>query len=71
MVQHSGGSASFKLLLLQDAFKVLHALLQVPHVSRQVTVEKADGVTEHGHPRTDASFIPLRVEWRGQRQDTV
>lgn len=60
MVQHPRGSASFKLLLLQDAFKVLHALLQVPHVSGQVTVKEAHRVAEHRHPRTDAPFIPLR-----------
>lgn len=61
MVQHTGGRPSIKLLLLQDAFKVFHPLLQVPHVSWQVTVEKAHRVAKHRHPRTDASFISLGV----------
>lgn len=61
MVQHSSGSAPFKLLLLQDAFKVLHPLFQVPHVSGQVTVEKAHWVAKHCHPGTDAAFVPLRM----------
>lgn len=71
MVQYTRGGSSIKLLLLQDAFKVLHPLLQVPHVSWQVTVEKAHRVAEHCHPRTDTSFIPLKSEKKGQREDTV
>lgn len=71
MVQYTGGSPSFKLLLLQDAFKVLHPLLQVTHVSWQVTVEKAHRVAEHRHPRADTTFIPLRVRKKGQAEDTV
>ena len=71
MVQYTSCSASFKLLLLQDAFKVLHPLLQVPHVSWQVTVEKAHRVAKHCHPRTDTPFIPLRVRKKGQREDIV
>lgn len=59
MVQHAGGRPSVKLLLLQDAFKVLHPLLQVPHVSWQVTVEEAYRVAKHRHPGADASFISL------------
>lgn len=59
MVQYPGGAASVKLLLLQDAFKILHPLLQVPHVSRQVTVEEAHRVAKHCHPRAHAPFIPL------------
>lgn len=66
MVQHTSGSASFKLLLLQDAFKVLHPLFQVPHVSWQVTVEKAHWVAKHCHPRADAPFIPLRIIKKGK-----
>ena len=61
MVQNTSGIPPFKLLLLKDAFKVLHPLLQVPHVSRQMTVEKAHWVAEDCHPRTDAAFIPLKV----------
>lgn len=60
MIQHAGGRSSLKLLLLKDAFKVLHPLLQVPHVSRQVTVEKAHRVTERRHSGADATFIPLK-----------
>lgn len=71
MVQYTGGSPSFKLLLLQDAFKVLHPLLQVPHVSWQVTVEKAHRVAKNCHPRADAPFIPLRVRKQGQRENAV
>lgn len=59
MVQYTSGSPSFKLLLLQDTFKVLHPLLQVPHVSWQVTVEEAHRVAKHCHPRADAAFVPL------------
>ena len=61
MVQYTSGIAALKLLLLQDALKVLHPLLQVPHVSRQVTVEEAQRVSEHRHPRADTPFIPLRA----------
>lgn len=59
VVKNPGGSLALKLLLLQDAFKVLHALLWVLHVSRQVAVEEADGVTEHWHAGAHATFIPL------------
>lgn len=62
VVQHAGGCAPVELLLLQDALKVLHSLLKVPHVSWQVAVEEADGVAEHSHPGTDASFISLKSE---------
>lgn len=68
MVQDTSGSPAFKLLLLQDAFKVLHPLLQVPHVSWQVTVEKADRVAKHCHPRADTPFIPLRVRRKGKER---
>ena len=71
MVQHTGGRPSVKLLLLLDAFKVLHPLLQVPHVSRQVTVEEAQRVAEHRHPRADAPFISLKSEKeKGRGEDT-
>lgn len=69
VVQHTGGRPSVELLLLQDAFKVLHPLLQVPHVSRQVTVEKAHRVAKHCHPRADAPFISLRVRKKEQGED--
>lgn len=62
VVQHAGGCAPIELLLLQDALKILHSLLQVPHMSWQVAVEKADRVAEYGHPGTDAPFISLRSE---------
>lgn len=68
MVQHASGSPSLKLLLLQDAFKILHALLQVPHVSWQVTVEKAHRVSKHCHPCTDTPFIPLGVSGKGKER---
>lgn len=71
VVQYTRGGPSVKLLLLQDAFKILHPLLQVPHVSWQVAVEKAHRVAEHRHPRADAPFIPLESEKKGQREDTV
>lgn len=61
MVQHTGRSPSVKLLLLQDALKILHSLLQVPHVSWKVTVQKAHRVAKHCHSCTDASFIALVV----------
>lgn len=61
MVQHTARSASIKLLLLQDALKIFHPLLQVPHVSWKVTVQKAHRVAEHCHSCTDASFIALLV----------
>lgn len=67
MIQHPGGGPSFELLLLQDALKVLHPLLQVPHVSGQVTVEEAHGVSENGHPCANATFVPLQ---RAHRTDT-
>lgn len=59
VVQNPSGSLTLKLLLLQDALKILHALVRVFHVSRQVAVEEADGVAEHGHPCTHATFIAL------------
>lgn len=59
VVQHTRGGRAIKLLLLQDALKVLHALLQVPHVSRQVTVQETHRVAEHRHPRTYTPFITL------------
>ena len=67
MVQHAGGSAALKLLLLQNALKVLHALVQIPHVSWQVAVEETDGVTKHGHPGADAAFITLGIQRGGGR----
>ena len=60
MVKNPSGSLALKLLLLQDALKVLHALLRVFHVSRQVAVEEADGVTKHRHAGTHSTFIPLQ-----------
>ena len=47
VVKNPSGSLALKLLLLQDALKVLHALVRVFHVSRQVAVEEADAVTKH------------------------
>lgn len=67
MVQYTCSIPSFKLLLLEDAFKVLHPLLQVPHVSRQVTVEKAHWVAKDCHPRTNTAFIPLKVTGKGKQ----
>lgn len=60
MVKHPGGSLALKLLLLQDALKVFHALLGVFHMSRQVAVEEADGVAKHWHAGTHTTFIPLK-----------
>ena len=60
MVEDPGGSLALELLLLQDALKVLHALLWVLHVSRQVAVEEADGVAEHWHAGAHTTFIPLK-----------
>lgn len=66
VVQDPGGGPAFKLLLLQDALEVLHPLLQVPHVGRQVAVQEAERVSENRHPGTDASFVPLsETEDRG------
>ena len=62
MVQHPRGGAALELLLLQDALKVLHALLQVPHVRGQMAVEEADRVAKHHHPRTHSPLIALGVE---------
>lgn len=59
VVKDPGGSLTLELLLLQDALKILHALFGVFHVSRQVTVEEADGVTKHRHAGTHPTFIPL------------
>ena len=59
VVENPGGSLALKLLLLQDALEVLHALLRVFHVSRQVAVQEADGVTEHWHAGAHSTFIPL------------
>lgn len=59
VVKNPGGSLALELLLLQDALKVLHALLWVFHVSRQVAVEEADGMAEHWHAGADTTFIPL------------
>lgn len=47
MVKNTSGSLTLKLLLLQDALEVLHPLIGVFHVSRQVAVEKANAVTKH------------------------
>lgn len=68
MVEYTSGCSSFKLLLLQDAFKILHPLLQVSHVSWQVTVEKAHWVAKHCHPRADTPFIPLGVREKGKER---
>ena len=65
VVQYAGGGAALKLLLLQNALKVLHALVQVPHVSWQVAVEETDGVTKHGHPGADTTFITLGIQREG------
>lgn len=35
-------------------------------MSWQVTVEEAHGVAEHGHPCTDAAFIPLKMTGKGE-----
>lgn len=59
MVKNPRGGLTLELLLLQDALKILHALIGVFHVSRQVAVEEADGVTEHRHAGTHPTFIPL------------
>ena len=62
VVQDPRGCLGLKLLLLQDTLKVLHTLLQVPHMGWQVTVEEAHWVAEHCHPRTDTPLISL---WMG------
>lgn len=59
VVKNPSGNLALKLLLLQDALKVLHALIGVFHMSRQVAVEEADGVTEHRHAGAYPTFIPL------------
>lgn len=59
MVKNPGGGLALKLLLLQDALEVLHALIWVFHVSRQVAVEEADGVAERWHAGAHTTFIPL------------
>lgn len=59
VVKNPRGSLTLELLLLQDTLEILHALFGVFHVSRQVTVEEADGVTEHRHAGTHPTFIPL------------
>lgn len=59
MVKNPRSSLTLELLLLQDALKVLHALIWVFHVSWQVAVKEADGVAEHGHSGTYATFISL------------
>lgn len=59
MVQHTRGGRALELLLLQDGLEVLHALLGVLHVRRQVAVEEAERVSEHGHPGADAALVPL------------
>lgn len=61
MVQDPCGGLALELLLLQDALEVLHALLRVLHVSRQVTVQEADSVAEHRHAGADSAFIPLET----------
>lgn len=68
MVQYASGGSSFKLLLLEDALKVLHSLLQVPHVSWQVTVEKTHRMAKHCHPHADTPFIPLTVSGKGKER---
>lgn len=60
VILNPDGCLALKLLLLQDALKVLHALIGVFHVSRQVAVEEADAVTEHRHAGANATFIPLQ-----------
>lgn len=60
VIQHTHSRAALELLLLQDAFKILHPLLQITHVSRQVAVEEAHRVSENHHACTYAPFIPLR-----------
>lgn len=59
VVENTSGRLALKLLLLQDALKVLHALPRVFHVSRQVAVEEADGVSERRHAGANTTFIPL------------
>lgn len=59
VVQHPRGGLALELLLLQDAVKVLHALLRVLHVRREVAVEEADGVPEHRHAGADPALVPL------------
>lgn len=68
VVQHAGRSSSIKLLLLQNALKVLHPLLQVPHVSGKVAVQKAHRVAEHRHSGTDPAFIALVVTRKGAKR---
>lgn len=58
MVENPSSGLALKLLL-QDALKVFHSLLRVLHVSRQVAVEEANGVTEHGHAGAHSTFVPL------------
>lgn len=60
MIQNTSGPLDIKLLLLQDALEVIHTLILVFHVSRQVAIEEADAVAKHGHSGTNAAFIPLQ-----------
>lgn len=60
MIQDAHGSLSFKLLLLQDALEVLHALVCVLHVCGQMTVQETDRMAKHSHASADAPFIPLQ-----------
>lgn len=71
VVQDPSGSLTLKLLLLQDAFKIFHALVRVLHVSRQMAVEEADGVAEHGHSCTHATFVALGHQQQPEKDKTV
>jgi len=71
MVKDPSGSLALKLLLLQDALEVLHALTRVLHVSRQVAVEEADGVAEHRHAGAHTPFVPLGHRQAHERSNNI
>lgn len=60
MVKNPSGGLALKLLLLQDALKVLHTLFRVFHVSWQVAVQEADGVAKHWHAGAHTTFVSLK-----------
>lgn len=59
MVQDVGDIISLKSQTLQDAVKVLQALVIVVHVGRQVAVDDADIVAVNLQTDGDSPFVPL------------
>lgn len=59
MVQDVGDIISLKSQTLQDAVKVLQALVIVVHMGRQVAVDDADIVAIKLQTDVDSPFVPL------------